>query len=219
MNYELCLAEREELAAFMRRLYAQKLTTCSGGNLSMRLDDRHIIITPSSLDKGLITADQIGLVTLDGKNLTPNFNLSIETGMHLNAYKARPDIKAVVHAHPVTATSFAAMDEKININLTGESFVVVLKIAYAPYILMGTDELAIAVAECLKDANVVVMKNHGITTVGPSLLSAFDKLEVLEAAAQMTLNTKIMGSVSQLRPEDLEELLAWRNGTLPAKKK
>lgn len=219
MNYQSCLSQREELAAFMCRLYRQKLTTCSGGNLSMRLDDKHVIITPSSLDKACITADQIGLMTIDGENLTPHLKPSIETGMHLLAYKARPDIKAVVHAHPVTATSFAAMDKEININLTGEAFVVILKIAYAPYILMGTEELAQAVASCLKDANVVVMKNHGITTVAPSLLSAFDKLEVLEAAAQMTLNTHIMGGTRPLDQTALQELLDWRNGTLPAKKK
>ncbi len=217
MKYTDCLKEREELAAFMRRLYTQKLTTCSGGNLSMRLDEKHVIITPSSLDKALITADQIGLMTLDGENLTPHLKPSIETGMHLNAYKVRPDIKAVVHAHPVTATSFAAMDEEININLTGEAYVVVLKIAYAPYILMGTEELADSVAEALVDSNVVVMKNHGITTVGPTLLSAFDKLEVLEGAAQMTLNTKIMNSVRPMTKENLEELVHWRNGTLPKK--
>lgn len=217
MTYESCLKEREELAALMRRLYTQKLTTCSGGNLSMRLDEKHIIITPSSLDKALITTDQIGLMTLDGENLTPHLKPSIETGMHINAYKARPDIKAVVHAHPVTATSFAAMDKEININLTGEAYVVILKIAYAPYILMGTEELAKVVADKLKDSNVVIMKNHGITTVGPTLLSAFDKMEVLEGAAQMTLNAQIMNSVRPMSQENLEELLQWRNGTLKKK--
>ena len=217
MTYESCLKEREELAALMRRLYTQKLTTCSGGNLSMRLDEKHIIITPSSLDKALITTDQIGLMTLEGENLTPHLKPSIETGMHINAYKARPDIKAVVHAHPVTATSFAAMDKEININLTGEAYVVILKITYVPYILMGTEELAEVVADKLKDSNVVIMKNHGITTVGPTLLSAFDKMEVLEGAAQMTLNAQIMNSIRPMSQENLEELLQWRNGTLKKK--
>lgn len=212
--YESCIKEREELAAFMRRLYTQKLTTCSGGNLSMRLDDQHVIITPSGLDKALITAEQIGLMTIDGENLTPTLKPSIEAGMHLAAYHMRSDITAIVHAHPVTASSFAAMDKEINIHLTGEAFVVILKVAYAPYVLMGTDGLADAVAKSLQDANVVVMKNHGITTVGPTLLSAFDKLEVLEAAAQMTLNTHIINSTSAMSKENIEELVQWRNGTL-----
>lgn len=211
MKYEECLEQREELAFYMRRLYKQKLTTCSGGNLSARLDDKHIIITPSSLDKGFIKAKQIGLMTIDGENLTPHLKPSIETGMHLSAYRTRDDIKAVIHAHPVTATSFAAMDKKINIHLTGEAFVVLKKVAYAPYILMGTDGLSQAVSEGLKISNIVVMKNHGITTVGNTLLSAFDKMEVLEAAAQMTLNTQIMGNISQLTDKNLDELIEWCN--------
>ncbi len=213
MNYEDCLKEREELASFMRRLYAQKLTTCSGGNLSMRLDEKHVIITPSSLDKGAIVADQIGLMTIDGENLTPHLKPSIETGAHLSVYKVRDDVKAVVHAHPVTATSFSAMDEKINIHLTAEAYVVLMKIHYSSYSLMGSEGLAEIVAESLKENDISVMKNHGITTVGPTLLSAFDKLEVLEAAAQMTLNTKIMGSVSSMSDKNLDELYEWRHGT------
>ncbi len=211
MLYENCLKEREELAGFMRRLYAQKLTTCSGGNLSMKLDDKHIIITPSSLDKGAIVAEQIGLMTIDGENLTPHLKPSIETGAHLSVYQVRSDVNAVVHAHPVNATSFSAMDEKINIHLTAEAYVVLMKIHYSSYSLMGTESLASIVAASLKDHDISVMKNHGITTVGQTLLSAFDKLEVLECAAQMTLNTKIMGSVSAMTKDNLDELYKWRN--------
>lgn len=214
MNYQSCIKEREELAFFMRRLYQQKLTTCSGGNLSMRLDEKHIIITPSSLDKGVIKAEEIGLMTIDGENLTPHLKPSIESNMHLNAYKARSDIKAIIHAHPVTATSFSAMDREINIALTGEANVVILKVSYAPYILMGTENLSKAVANSLKESNVVIMKNHGVTTVGETLLSAFDKMEVLEAAAQMTLNINIMGGMRALTKEELQELKDWKEGKL-----
>lgn len=211
MNYIDCLKQREELAFFMRRLYKQKLTTCSGGNLSMRLDEKHIIITPSSLDKGFIEAENIALITIDGENLTPNLKPSIETGMHIQAYKTREDIKAIVHAHPTTATSFSAMDKKINIHLTGEAYLVLLNISYCPYVLTGTKELSLAVSNSLKESNIVIMKNHGVTTVGDTLLSAFDRMEVLEAAAQMTINTEIMKSFSPMTYENIKELDEWRN--------
>lgn len=205
-EYDFCLEKREEVASFMRRLYAQKLTTCSGGNISVRLDENHILITPSSLDKALIQANQIGLISLSGENHTPHLKPSIETEMHIEIYKARPDVHAIVHAHPVTATSFTAMDEKIDIHLTAEAFAVLKNISYPPYAIMGSKELATNVAESLKDSNIAVMKNHGITTVGPTLLSAFDKLEVLENAAIMTLNTFISKSHSPLSKENLDEI-------------
>ncbi|MFI3258423.1 MAG: class II aldolase/adducin family protein [Spirochaetales bacterium] len=207
--YDSCIKEREELASFMRRLYTQKLTTCSGGNLSMRLDDEHIIITPSSLDKGLISAEQIGLMKLDGENLTPHLKPSIESGMHIKIFQTRADVNAIVHAHPVTATSFSATEKQININLTAEAFVVLQHVVYASYELMGTDSLADIVAKSLQDSNVAIMKNHGVTTVANNLLSAFDKLEVLENAAIMTLNTHILQSLSPLHDDNIEQLCTW----------
>ncbi|RJX75201.1 class II aldolase/adducin family protein [Vibrio sinensis] len=209
MNYQACKTEREELAYFMRRLYKNQLTTCSGGNLSVRLDEEHVLITPSSLDKGVIEAGEIGLVTIDGTNLTPHLKSSIETGMHLEIYRQRPDVKAIVHAHPVMASTFTAVEQKINTALTAESYLVLGKVCYAPYALMGSVELSKIVGNAVKEANVVVMKNHGITTVGANLLSAYDRMELLEASAKMTINAAILGGVSQLTSEQQLELDNW----------
>ncbi len=204
--YESCLKEREELAYFMRRLYAQKLTTTSGGNLSMKIDENHIIITPSSFDKARLSAEQIGLMTLDGENLTPHLTPSIESSMHRAIYKTRNDISAIVHAHPVTASTFAAMDMNIDITLTAEAFYVLKEIDYSPYALMGTDSLAEIVAKSLENCNISVMKNHGITTVGNSILQAFDRLEVLEGAAIMTIHAATLKATSPMTKENLDEI-------------
>ena len=102
--------EREEVASFMRRLYRQFLTTTSGGNISFRAADGNIVITASQSDKGEQSPENVGIVTPDGTSLTPHLKLSIETGMHLAIYAARPDVMAIVHAHPVTATLFTAAD-------------------------------------------------------------------------------------------------------------
>lgn len=211
-SYESCREAREELAYFMRRLYEQGLTTCSGGNLSARVGEGHVIITPSALDKGRMTGDQIGLLSLEGENRTPRLKASIETGMHLAVYRVRPDVRAVVHAHPVTATAFSALTTDIDTKLTAEAYAVLGVPVKAPYALMGSEGLAERVAEAVMGADVVILENHGILTVGPTLLAAYDRLEVLEAAAKMTVAARLLGGASPLNAERLSELDAWRAG-------
>ena len=181
---------KKELAYYMRRLYRQKLTTTLGGNLSMRLEDGNIIITPSGTDKGRIKGSDIGMMNIDGTIIGEEFKPSIETEMHLKIYRQRPDINAVVHAHPVTACAFAAASTEINCNLIIESSAMLGKINYAEYHYMGTEALASSVAEAAKTANAVIMKNHGALTIGSTFIEAFERLEVLENAAQMTLIAK-----------------------------
>lgn len=184
-------AYKKELAGFMRRLYRLKLTTTLGGNLSMLLPNGNMIITPSATDKGEIQASEIGTMDLNGKIIGKKFIPSIETKMHIQIYKTRPDIKAIVHAHPVTCCAFAATSTGINYKLIVEAYVVLGRIAYARYYPMGTSELAEEVADAAKYANCIIMKNHGALTVGDNLLQAFDRIEVMENAAQMTLMTGV----------------------------
>lgn len=197
---------KKEVAYFMRRLYKKNLTTTSGGNLSLRLDNNTVLITPSELDKARIKGKQIGSVTMEGNNLDNELKLSIETTMHLNIYKKRPDIKAIIHAHPPISTSFTAMNKKINCALISESYFILGSPQIAPYALMGTDALADIVAEKARYTDIILMLNHGIICLGDSLLRAFNKIEVLEATARMTLITELMKDVRQLTPEQLEEL-------------
>ena len=205
-KYDEFATQREEVAYFMRRLYRQGLTTCSGGNISLRVDDDTVLITPSAVDKGELRGDQIAMFTLDGENLTPQFKGSIETGMHLAVLRARKDVTAIVHAHPVTATSFAAMNMDINFHLTAEAYAILGTPKRAPYCIMGSDGLAKIVADCLVDTDVALMQNHGIITVGKSLLNAFDKLEVTEAAAKMTWITATLKATSPMTAEQVAEI-------------
>lgn len=203
MNLE---KEKQEVASFMRRLYEKGLTTCSGGNVSQRIGSV-VVITPSQIDKAYIDANQIAEIEMDGKNLTPYLKPSMETAMHLAVYNARPDVKAIVHAHPVTATAFATTNKEINCRLTGETRAIIGIPANAPYALMGTQTLAEKVAEtALKNANVILMENHGIICFGESVLMAFDRLEVLEAAAKATLITHLLGDKKEIPQQDLNEI-------------
>ena len=200
------LKEREEVAYFMQRLYVQRLTTTSGGNISYKLNDETIFISSGSLDKARLTAEQICVVTLDGENLTPDLKPSMETDLHLSIYKKRKDICAVVHAHPTVATAFTAINKRINTGLTAEARAVIGVPIFAQYALMGTPDLAKIVADAAIDGNVVLMENHGVLTLGNSLLEAFDRIEVLEAAAKMSLITEILKDKHELNKDRLQEI-------------
>jgi L-fuculose-phosphate aldolase len=197
---------KKEVAYFMRRLYKKNLTTTSGGNISYRFNDDTVLITPSELDKARIKGKQTGVVTMGGKSVTPDIKFSIETGMHLSIYKKRPDIKAIIHAHPPVSTSFTAMNKSINCRLIAESYFILGTPQVAPYALMGTQILANIVSEKAVHTNVILMQNHGIICLGKSLLEAFNKIEILEASAKMTLITEIMKDARQLTPEQIKEL-------------
>jgi len=197
---------RKEVAFFMRRLYTRGLTTASGGNISVRLR-KGILITPSALDKGLIRGKQVGMITFDGRNMTPALKPSMESALHLAIYRSRSDVNAIVHAHPPIATSFTAMRKAIDCTLIAEARAVLGTPVLAPYALMGTEALA-AAAETgsAGKTNVILLENHGIVCLGKDLLMAFDRMEVLEAAAKMTLITSLMGGGIPLNKKQLEEI-------------
>ena len=199
-------ADRRELAAFMRRLYRQRLTTTSGGNLSVRVDADSILLTASKHDKARLTAGQVCVLRLDGTNLTPGLTPSIEAGMHLAIYCRHPHVRAIVHAHPATATAFCAAREPINCRLIAEAYAVVGTPVWADYACMGSEGLAEAVAETAGRGPCVLMANHGILTTGATLLEAFDRLEVLEIAAQTTLIVRQLGGGRSLDDDRLAEL-------------
>jgi L-fuculose-phosphate aldolase len=198
-------SERKEVAMFMRRLYKHGLTTTSGGNISQKISDDLIAITPSATDKGNMKWTEVGLLTLKGENLTPDLRLSIETEMHLSIYRKR-EVKAIVHAHPTFATAFTAMKNRINIKLTAEACAILEEPCIVPYALMGTKKLAESVAENIDKSNILLLENHGILTVGSTLLQAFDKIEVLENAARMTLIVDFAGKKKALSKDRIKEI-------------
>lgn len=190
-----------DVAYFMRRLYDKDLTSCSGGNVSLRLENGVVLITPSALDKGELQPEQVVAVTMDGENLSRDIKPTIEMGMHLAVYRSRPDVRAVVHAHPVFATTFSCIGKEIEAELTPETIMTIGQIPVAGYHPAGTGELAEATAEALGGNNVVLMRNHGVLAVGPTLLKAFDRLEVTELAAKMTWLAQSMGQNPGMRPD------------------
>ena len=202
--YEELAAEREQVAYFMRRLYEKGLTTSSGGNISMRVGDGgHVLLTPSALDKGRLAADQVLLSTLEGENLSPGLKPTLETNMHLAAYRARKDVRAVVHAHPVHATAFACVDRRLDTSLTSEMYMHVPKVGYAPFATPGSVELGRVVSESLADTDVALMSNHGVIAVGTTLYKAFDLLESMENFARVSFTAALISTPRPIAPQEL----------------
>jgi L-fuculose-phosphate aldolase len=198
--------ERKEVAMFMRRLYRQGLTTTSGGNISLKISDDIILITPSATDKGRMRWKEVGVMTIIGENLTPELKPSIECEMHLSIYKKKKNVSAIVHAHPLFASAYTAMKCKIDTNLTAEARAICGDPCFVPYALMGTKELASIASENIASSDILLLENHGVLTTGSSLLQAFDKLEVLENAAKMTMIVEIMGKKKPLSKTRIIEL-------------
>jgi len=195
--------ERTETANYMRRLYNKNLTTCSGGNISCRPAVDRVLITASSIDKAYLRAKDIAVLTIGGNNLSSGLRTSIETQMHLAIYNSRPDVLAVVHAHPLHASLFTASDKKIKTDILAEARFLLGEPAFASYALMGTESLAEIVGQTFSDesVSVVLMENHGVITIGENLHQAYDRMEVLEAAARMTILGELLGNVKTLSDE------------------
>jgi L-fuculose-phosphate aldolase len=149
---------------------------------------------------------EVGIMSPLGENLTPDLKPSIECALHLNIYKKNSEVLAVVHAHPVFASSFTAMKSTINTSLTAEARAICGEPRFVNYAIMGSSDLAEIVSENAAEADVLLLENHGILTTGKTLLSAFDKLEVLENAAKMTLIVEMTGKKKSLSPSRLRQL-------------
>jgi L-fuculose-phosphate aldolase len=198
--------ERKEVARFMRRLYERGLTSTSGGNISLRITNDIILITPSATDKGFMKWKEVGIMNILGENLTPDLKPSIESEMHLAIYRKKKELCAIVHAHPVVASCFTALKLNIDTTLTAEARAILGEPLMVPYALMGTSELAKAAAENILLSDILLLENHGVLSTGSNLLQAFDKIEVLENAAKMTLIAELTRKKSPLTRSRILEI-------------
>lgn len=193
------------VAKCMRRLYKKGLTTAMGGNISLKMNG-FIYITPSQTDKAVMKAKDICILREDGSQINPLNTLSMETGMHLAIYNSNKQAYAIIHAHPVYATAFAAAHQMINTHITGEAYAVIGNPVFAPYALAGSAELAASVAKASLSGSVILLQNHGILAYGSSLLDALEKIEVIENTAKMQLAGMLLQRMNPLSRENLTEI-------------
>jgi L-fuculose-phosphate aldolase len=199
-------AERRAVAYFVRRIYRQRLTTATGGNISCRVGEDRLLLTCSGLDKARLKACQVALLDLEGGNLTPHLNPSSEWRIHLAIYQRHSEIRAVIHAHPTTASAFTCAETPIDLGLLCETYALLDPPVLAPYALSGTPELADIVADCAGRSSSILLQNHAVLTTGADLMQAFSRLELLEEAARMTLLARQLEGLRPLTREERTEL-------------
>ena len=197
------LHPREELVETMRRIYRYKMTTTSGGNLSILDPDGSIWITPSRVDKGSLQSTDIVRVLPNGTREGLHAPSS-EFPFHREIYKRRPDIKAIVHAHPGALVAFSICRKVPDTRVQSHAYSVCGRVAIAPYACPGTAELGEKIAATFaQGADCVLLENHGVVIGGRDLSEAFQRFETLEFVAQTLINAAALGSVKVLPPEHL----------------
>ena len=201
---------REEIVRYGRMLHARGFVAAMDGNLSVRLDRHRILVTPTCLSKGAMRAGDLVIVGMDGKRIAGRRNVTSEIAMHLLIYEMRPDIHAIVHAHPPTATGFAAAGVALTEPLVCEVVVGLGSIPLARYGTPGTDELAKTLEPYVPHHDAILMSNHGVVTYGDTLEHAHMKMETVEHFAQIALVTHLLGKQQPLSGVDLEKLLLAR---------
>ncbi|MCL2604436.1 MAG: class II aldolase/adducin family protein [Defluviitaleaceae bacterium] len=192
----------DQLVAIMNRIYENGLTTTSGGNLSVMEDNGDIWITPSGIDKGALTRSDISLVKPDGTVIGPH-KPSVELPFHATVYKKRPDIRAVLHAHPPKLVAFSVARKLPELNMLSNVRHACGKITMAPYAIPGSQELGETIAaQFVKGFNLVMLENHGIVVGGGNLFDCFMKFETLEAAAKTQSNANKLGPLKTFDDAD-----------------
>ncbi len=187
-------AEKKELAVICKLLYDRNLVAASDGNISVRLNDRHLLITPSGKNKGFLHPEEMIVIDMDGNVIEGKGKASREYPMHRTIYMERSDVNAVVHTHPVYATAFAMTGQNIPDNYLIESRVALGKVGLAPYAPAGSLQLAENIRPFVKDCNAVLLMNHGAIAYGESLMSAYNKMEVLETVAKTIIVSQKIGT-------------------------
>jgi L-fuculose-phosphate aldolase len=172
----------------------------------MRLPDESILVTPSGLSKVDVTLDDLVIVNLDGKVLDGRRSPSSELAMHLRIYRRRDDVRAVVHAHPPTATGFAVAGESFMAPVLPEVILQMGAVPLVPYATPGTEELPDAMEPFLAGHDAFLLANHGATTVGQTLVAAHQRMESLEHAARILLAARAVGRVNELTASDANRL-------------
>jgi L-fuculose-phosphate aldolase len=210
------LAQRQELIEVCRLLYQRGYVNATEGNLSLRLSDGFVLSTASQTCKGRIKASELLLSNLEGKLLPSLYQgsghkLSSELRMHLLAFKRRPDIKAIVHAHPSTAVGFTLAGRSLLGCTLPEVVCALGSIPTAPYATPSTDEVPDSIAPYVDDYDAILLDHHGAITLGTDIWDAFYKMETIEHFARTMLVAEMLGGARPLEGTQLDTLMSIRS--------
>lgn len=203
-------ALRRELVRFSRWLSRLGFAPGTSGNLSVRLDARRLLVTPTGVSKGLVKASDMVIVDLYGRLLAGTRRVTSEISLHLAIYGQREDVGAVVHSHPPTATAFACSGRALDVILCQEAVMTIGTVPLAPYATSGTAEVAVSVQPFISDNDAILLENHGAVSYGVTLAEAFMKMETVEHLAHVALVAHQLGSARPLGQEQVQQLRSAR---------
>src|SRR6201993_1459952 len=181
------LQHRLDICVAGRWMYRQGYNVACEGNLSVRLDDKRILTTPTCMNKGMLQPEDLVVTDLQGRQLAGERRFSSEIAMHLLFYRMRPDVNAICHAHPPTATGFAAAGRALDQALLPGVIIGLGKIPLVRYATPGTPELSDALEPLVPHYDALLLANHGAVTCGPDLLTAVFRMETIEHSAKIAL--------------------------------
>lgn len=201
---------RADMVEAGRRLYARGYVASNDGNISARMDDGRLVTTPKGVSKGFMTPDMMVVVDADGRKIAGDRDPSSELPMHLEIYRSRPDVRAVVHAHPPIATGFAVAGIPLTRAVLAEVVTTLGSIPIAEYGTPSTRELPDAVRKYIKAHDGLLLANHGAVTCCRTVMSAYYKMETIEHFAKISLVARLLGREHLLSREEVERLQGLR---------
>jgi L-fuculose-phosphate aldolase len=204
---------RAEIVRIGRLMHQFEFVDGASGNISARLGPDRILATPSGLAKGFLSPDQLIVVDMDGRLVAPappGLSPTSELLMHLEAYRQRPDVNGVVHAHPITAVALSITGVSLADCTIPEAVVLFGAIPTTPYATPASAENQRAISELVKTHDAIVLAYHGSLTVGASVWDAYLKLESLEHTAKIIAQAHLLGGVRPLPPEQVQKLIQMR---------
>ncbi|MBU0472842.1 MAG: class II aldolase/adducin family protein [Bacteroidetes bacterium] len=205
MNNDL-VTLKKQLVEVGKRMYDRGYVASNDGNISARVDDERVVITPTGVSKGFMTSDMMVVVDMEGKTLNGDKNASSEVFMHLQVYKDRPDVGSVCHSHPPYATGYAVAGIPLDKCVLPEVIIALGNVPLVEYGTPGTDEFYKPVVPLLQDYDAFLLANHGALTVGTDILNAYHKMETLEHFAHITFVAEQVGKVNVLNKEQVKKL-------------
>ncbi len=196
-----------------KRMYEKGLVVATDGNISVRLSADRLLVTPSGMNKGMLTRGDLVVTNMKGERISGRREPTSEIKMHIKAYEVRADIGAVVHAHPPYSTAFAVAAIPLEECILPEIIVSIGSVPIAEYATPSTEEMPRSIENVVKGCDGFLLRNHGVMTVGKNLLEAYHKLEMVEHLAKITLLTRHLGGPKPLSSEDVRKLYTLRKET------
>lgn len=198
---------RRDLCEVLRRCWARGYLSGSEGNASIRLGPRRILITPSGVNKGFLGEEDLVIVDVRGEKITGRREATSEMALHLATYAVRPDIGALVHAHPSSAIACSIAGIDLAQAVVPEAVSALGAIPTVPYVTPTTPAVGDAVRATLLRHDAFILERHGTVAVGADIFAAFDKTEILESVARVALLAKAAGNLRTLPPEEVAKIL------------